>query len=135
MSEILNNNGTVTLSLEEYNELRDELASAKEKLESLEGKLRDYENDPTSKFVIITKETYYDPYMDDDVTENNYEFKALDEFKEWVEASFSETLDKANKLCDDATEKLTAQAEEYSVALKEIVRLKNRSLWQRIFNK
>ena len=69
MSEILNNNGTVTLSLEEYNELRDELASAKEKLESLEGKLRDYENDPTSKFVIITKETYYDPYMDDDVTE------------------------------------------------------------------
>lgn len=132
---MVNNNGTVTLSLEEYNELRDELTSAKERLESLEEKLRDYENDPTSKVVIITRETYYDPYMDDDVTESDYQFKELDEFKEWVEETFGEINDKMNKMCHDAAEKLAAQAEEYDVALKEIARLKNRSLWQRIFNK
>lgn len=123
----------VTLSLDEYNALRDKYNELLVQNEQLENCLNIVEEAEGQK--VITKTFYEDELV-------KVEVKDFDEVQENVEKEFKvliENLEEKNKQLEQIVEsqKQTADAlAKKALGFEvEIARLKNRSLWQRIINK
>ena len=122
--ELLNQ---VTLSLKEYNDLRDEnteLARENKELNDAIGKLQD--ND--GQKVIIRECEQWEDEDGDEYETNTTRIKGFDEVKQEVEDFYKKKIEDLQKENEEYRRKcLDAQC--------TISELKHRNLWQRIINK
>ena len=139
---------TVTISVDEYNGLRDRIAD----LERENGELTDViENtkDMDDSRVII-KEVYTGEDEDgDECRLVKYSFKNFENVKAEVEEVMKDSIDGATKKLGELTDKLEdlkKSSEEHTKALEELkqksielqcfaAKLRNRNWWQRLLNK
>lgn len=133
--------GNVELSLEEYNKMRDENASLKAQLEQA---IKERDDVYTKKKVRVI-------YKDEEG--RIVDFENLDDVIEELSEQFKENLDAVKKHLDERAkeikegaaeiekegQKLYKKFEELTKHTLEVelenLRLKNRNLWQRIWNK
>ena len=132
---------TVTLSLEEYNALRDENESLKAKNEHL-AEVIEQTKDMDSTRVII-KEVFFGKDEDgDDCKFIKYSCKNFDDVKEQVADFMKEDIENNTK----RLEELQKDSEARSTAVKELQdkclelqtraeAIANKTFWQRLFNK
>lgn len=129
MATTKKNENIVTLSLEEYNELRDELVDVNNENNELRNAIAELQDAEGQKVIIKRVKVYEDSErvgvsianLDDALAMLNGELKANND----VLTQKCANLEKANKDFAEATIKLDM----------EISRLKHRNLWQRIWNK
>lgn len=133
--------GNVELSLEEYNKLRDENASLKAQLEQA---IKERDDVYTKKKVRVIYKNEEGRIVD---------FENLDDVIEELSEQFKENLDAAKKHLDERAKEIKECEAEIEKTAQEIYkkfdeltkhtlevelensRLKNRNLWQRIWNK
>lgn len=133
--------GNVELSLEEYNKLRDENASLKAQLEQA---IKERDDVYTKKKVRVIYKNEEGRIVD---------FENLDDVIEELSEQFKENLDEVKKIFDERAEEAKERDAQIEKTAQEIhkkfdeikkhtlevelenSRLKNRNLWQRIWNK
>lgn len=129
----------VTITLDEYNVLRDDNRILKEANEDLGNQLDELKDAEGQK--VIYKEVYL--FEDEDEETRIYwDVKNLQEAKEEIEKAYGKTmkeledkikdLDEENMLVNKTLRKVLDEKLE---AEMEVSRLKRRNLWQRILNK
>lgn len=123
----------VTLSLGEYNDLRDKYNELLVQNEQLENCLNVIEEAEGQK--VITK-----TYCDGELTQ--VEVKDFDEVQADVEKEFKVLIENLKKEIECLTQNVESQKQTSDALVKKALeyelensRLKNRSLWQRIINK
>lgn len=133
--------GNVELSLDEYNKMRDENASLKAQLEQA---VKERDDVYTKKKVRVIYKNEQGRIVD---------FENLDDVIEELSKQFKENLDEVKKIFDERAEEakerdaqMKKTAQEIHKKFDEITKhtlevelenslLKNRNLWQRIWNK
>lgn len=133
--------GNVELSLDEYNKMRDEIASLKAQLEQA---VKERDDVYTKKKVRVIYKNAQGRIVD---------FENLDDVTEELSENFKENLEEMKKIVDDAIKTIQEKDAEFDKTIarinkefKELTqrgleaelensRLKNRNLWQRIWNK
>ena len=123
----------VTLSLDEYNALRDKYNELLVQNEELENCLNIVEETEGQK--VITKTFYEDELV-------KVEVKDFDEVQESVEKEFKVLIENLEKQIEQLEQNVESQKQTADAIAKKALeyelensRLKNRSLWQRIRNK
>ena len=133
MATIAKKENYVTLSLDEYNALRDKYNELSIQNEELENCLNIVEEAEGQK--VITKTFYEDELV-------KVEVKDFDEVQADVEKEFKVLIENLEKQIEQLEQNVENQNQTADALAKkalgfemEIARLKNRSLWQRIRNK
>ena len=129
----------VTITLDEYNVLRDDNRMLKEANEELGNQLDVLKDAEGQK--VIYKEVYFSEDEDEE-TRIYWDVKNLQEAQEEIEKAYGKTmkeledkikdLDEENMLVNKTLRKVLDEKLE---AEMEVSRLKRRNLWQRILNK
>jgi len=129
----------VTITLDEYNVLRDDNRMLKEANEGLGNQLDKLKNAEGQK--VIYKEVYLSEDEDEE-TRIYWDVKNMQEAKEEIEKAYGKTmkeledkikdLDEENMLVNKTLRKVLDEKLE---AEMEVSRLKRRNLWKRILNK
>lgn len=126
---MIKNLNSVTLSLDEYNELRDTYNEVLIENNELENTIQELQKNPEQKVIVKEVET------DEEFITTHYHLKGFEDVKEDVEKIFGKRigeLEEENKKlrneCSDLKNLILDKDIKY-VALKE------RTLWQRILNK
>lgn len=123
--ELLN---TVTISLEEYIRMRDELIKANDDNYELIKKIQKLEDSEEQNVIVRTIVRHRGG---DDIT---VEVKDYDEIAEMLDAQLKVANENLEKKCKNL-EKANKDFAEATIKLDmEISRLKHRTLWQRIWN-
>lgn len=140
MMEILTT-GNVELSLDEYNKMRDEIASLKAQLEQA---IKERDDVYTKKKVRVIYKNEQGRIVD---------FENLDDVTEELSEQFKENLEEMKKITGDAIKTIQEKDAEFDKTIAQInkefkeltqrgleaelenSRLKKRNLWQRIWNK
>lgn len=133
--------GNVELSLDEYNKMRDEIASLKAQLEQA---VKERDDVYTKKKVRVIYKNGQGRIVD---------FENLDDVIEELSEQFKENCEEMKKIVDDAIKNIQEKDAEFDKTIarinkefKELTqrgleaelensRLKKRNLWQRIWNK
>lgn len=133
--------GNVELSLDEYNKMRDEIASLKVQLEQA---IKERDDVYTKKKVRVIYKNEQGRIVD---------FENLDDVTEELSEQFKENCEEIKKIVDDAIKTVQEKDVEFDKTMaridkefKELTqraleaelensRLKKRNLWQRIWNK
>ena len=124
--ELLN---TVTISLEEYSRMRDELINANNENIELNEEIQKLEEAEDQKVIIKTVTVY------DDGEQVNVSIKNLDDAVAMLDGELKATNDALTQKCENL-EKANRDFAEATIKLdREISRLKKRNLWQRIWNR
>lgn len=124
--ELLN---TVTISLEEYSRMRDELIKANNENIELNEKIQKLEEAEDQKVIIKTVTVY------DDGEQVNVSIKNLDDAVAMLDGELKATNDALTQKCENL-EKANKDFAEATIKLdREISRLMHRNLWQRIWNR
>jgi len=135
----------VTMSLEEYDKMKQELFTLREENSNLVDTIEALKDNDAQK--VIIKETCICEDEDGDECEcTNWAFKGFDEVKQEVEEFYKkkfEDLDKENEentkqmkeIADKCKELRKETQEKFLEKDMEIANLKHRNLWQRILNK
>lgn len=124
--ELLN---TVTISLEEYSRMRDELIKANNENIELNEKIQKLEDAEDQKVIIKTVTVY------DDGEQVNVSIKNLDDAVAMLDGELKATNDALTQKCENL-EKANKDFAEATIKLdREISRLMHRNLWQRIWNR
>ena len=124
--ELLN---TVTISLEEYSRMRDELIKANNENIELNEKIQKLEEAEGQKVIVRTIVRHLDY---DEIT---VEVKDADDIVEMLDAQLKEANENLEKKCENL-EKANKDFAEATIKLDmEISRLMHRNLWQRIWNR
>ena len=124
--ELLN---TVTISLEEYSRMRDELIKANNDNYELNEKIQKLEEAEDQKVIIKTVTVY------DDGEQVNVSIKNLDDAVAMLDGELKATNDALTQKCENL-EKANKDFAEATIKLdREISRLMHRNLWQRIWNR
>ena len=129
--ELLNQ---VTLSLKEYNDLRDENAELARENEELNDAIEKLQDNDGQKVIIRECEQWEDE--DGEEYENNTtHIKGFDEVKQEVEDFYKGKFEDLEKENEEIKKKFEDIHRKYLDAQCTISALKNRNLWQRIINK
>lgn len=124
--ELLN---TVTISLEEYSRMRDELIRANNENIELNEKIQKLEEAEGQQVIVRTIVRHRGC---DEIT---VEVKDYEDIVEMLDAQLKEANENLEKKCENL-EKANKDFAEATVKLDmEISRLKHRTLWQRIWNR
>lgn len=133
--------GNVELSLDEYNKMRDENASLKAQLEQA---IKERDDVYTKKKVRVIYKNEQGRIVD---------FENLDDVTEELSENFKENLEEMKKIVDGTIKTIQEKDAEFDKTIAQInkefkeltqraleaelenSRLKNRNLWQRIWNK
>lgn len=129
MATTKKNENFVTLSLEEYNQLRDELVDVNNENNELRNAIVELQDADGQKVIIKTVTVY------DDGEQVDVSIKNLDDAVAMLNGELKATNDALTKKCE-SLEKANKDFAEATIKLDmEISRLKHRNLWQRIWNK
>lgn len=117
----------VTLSLKEYNDMRDELAELPRENQELRDAIEKLQDNDGQKVIIRECKQWEDEWGEECET-NTTTIKGFDEVKHEVEDFYK-------KKFEDLQKRIEACQEKILDAQRTISELKHRNLWQRILNK
>lgn len=129
--ELLNQ---VTLSLNDYNFLRDEYTEATKENRELNAAIEDLQDNDGQKVIIRECEQWEDEDGDKHETRTT-SVKGFDEVKQEVEDFYKCKFEDLKKENEEIKKKFEDSQRKYLDALCIISDLKNRNLWHRIINK
>lgn len=129
--ELLNQ---VTLSLEEYNDMRDENTELARQNREVRAAIEELQDNDGQKVIIRECEQWEDEDGEEYETRTT-SVKGFDEVKAEVEEFYKEKIEDLEKAVERGKKRYEETQRKYLDAQCTISELKHRNLWQRILNK
>lgn len=125
---------TVTMSLKSYNELKELNSQLLQENAELDHALKEAQESDGLKVIVMNVEHYIKPDLEVRV-ETDTNVVGFDDVRKDVEDYYKTSIKDLQQELKDAQDKIDKEVELRLSKSEEIIRLKNRNLWQRILNK
>lgn len=125
---------TVTMSLKSYNELKELNSQLLQENAELDHALKEAQESDGLKVIVRNVEHYIKPDLEVRV-ETDTNVVGFDDVRKDVEDYYKTSIKDLQQELKDAQDKIDKEVELRLSKSEEIIRLKNRNLWQRILNK
>lgn len=125
---------TVTMSLKSYNELKELNSQLLQENAELDHALKEAQESDGLKVIVMNVEHYIKPDLEVRV-ETDTNVVGFDDVRKEVEDYYKTSIKDLKQELKDAHDKIDKEVELRLSKSEEIIKLKNRNLWQRILNK